>query len=53
MKEKQIATSRLWLLPLMPTFEEPTTAQLKPEQLPYLAHPRQLPKGQFSREVAR
>lgn len=39
-----IATSRLWLLPLMPASEQQTTAQLKPEQLPLPGfHPRWLP----------
>lgn len=39
-----IATSRLWLLPFMPAFEQQTTAQLKPEQLPLPGfHPRWLP----------
>lgn len=42
---KAIATSRLWLLPLLPTRSvEATPAQLQPEQLPLAGfHPRWLP----------
>jgi hypothetical protein len=39
-----IATSNLWLMPLLPISDAATSAELKPEQLPLLGfHPRWLP----------